>query len=115
MPPATRLTIRAPGIFTSIGYGTPRPRPCGMFFKPSLPFARSLEKKLCHDLEAVDERDDRPPDKNPWMLQTPVQVLPSRLASGLLTGEVKVCLALSPPECLVRAECGKKLVCGSQA
>jgi hypothetical protein len=45
MPPATRLTIRDPGIFTSIGYGTPCLRPCRECPTPSLPFARWLQSK----------------------------------------------------------------------
>jgi len=46
MPPATRLTIRDPGIFTSMGYGTPSPVPFGMFFNPSLPFERWPHTKI---------------------------------------------------------------------
>lgn len=72
MPPATRLTIRDPGIFTSIGYGTPCPTPFGMFFKPSLPFARWLHKRMCHYPSDVNKHGDEPPDKDPWISQTPI-------------------------------------------
>ena len=45
MPPATKLTIRDPGIFTSTGYGMPFPMRFGSFLRPSLPLPRSLRKK----------------------------------------------------------------------
>ena len=55
VPPAARLTIRDPGIFTSVGYGIPCPylslRPSGSFLKPSLPSLWSLQWKPCHDQE----------------------------------------------------------------
>jgi len=58
---------------------------------------------------------DEPPYENPRITQAPVQVLPSRLPSRLLTSKIKVLLALSLPKCFVCGERGEKLACRSQA
>jgi hypothetical protein len=55
-----------------------------------------------------------PPDKDLWVTQTPVQVLPSRSPRCLLASEVEVFLALPLPECFIGAECGEVLVCRSK-